>query len=86
MSGPLFCYMRNSEIIANELEKTDLDYLVPMRNITTKAEWLRCGYKIKAGESARFKAKIWKPINKKILLVTPSFYDITQVEIIKEGR
>ena len=78
--------MTNSEIIISAMESVGLDPRKTMVN--TFSGWSRHNYRVKSGEKAAFKAKIWKPVSrdkdgeeeKKLILVTASFFTREQVE------
>ena len=76
--------MTNYEIITTEkaIHQIDLE-------VNTYPGWLREGCKVKAGEKAVFKTKIWKPCKpkksedgeeKKLYLVTAHYFTEKQVE------
>ena len=78
--------MTNRQIIAQAMEKAGLN---PVNTkVDTFAGWKRQRYRVKSGENASFKTKIWKPVNsnkseedeEKLILVNAAFFTMEQVE------
>lgn len=90
--------MTNKEIIMGNMVLLGLDPLTVF--VDTFAGWNRRGFKVKKGEKAVFKTKIWKPSKKKIkeekdgeqeekevenmILVNAAFFRAEQVEKVEE--